>query len=182
MASWLIFMKGLILPNTCIENVERPFIFLAGPTRGAPEWQDDATNILFSEATDLTVINPRPCVRHSLEKYLLNGKNGHFKKPREWRRHYFELASKKGAIMFWLPGEERHDCKRPYGATTYFEVGEWMIEYSKDKSIRLCVGTDGKFPKMDSIAYGFSQKAPGLVIRETLEETCKEALRLARKQ
>jgi hypothetical protein len=90
------------------------------------------------------------------------------------------LASQQGAILFWLPGEARHTCDKVYGAMTRLELGQWMTRHHFDLSVRFCVGSDGKFPELRTIAYDLSCDAPGKMIFGTLEETCDEALRLVR--
>ena len=52
-------MSKLILPKTYISNLDMPLIFLAGPIRGAPNWQDDAIRFLFSQEKNLAIASPR---------------------------------------------------------------------------------------------------------------------------
>lgn len=82
--------------------------------------------------------------------------------------------------MFWLPGEETHDCQKVYGATTRMELGQWMTNYKNDRSVRLVIGSDGRFSELDVIKYDLSLDAPEKRIRNTLEETCFEAVQLAK--
>ena len=88
------------------------------------------------------------------------------------------LASKKGAILFWLPGEEKHDCQKVYGAMTRIELGQWMTNHRYNNSVKFCIGTDGKFPEMNTIKYDLSLDVPDKKIFNSLEETCEEALLL----
>lgn len=174
-------MGSIIIPKNYVKEISSPLIFLAGPIRGAPNWQDTAIDIIFSKNMDVTIASPRRGVKASLLLYLLNGDEIHFKRQRAWERHYLALASKTGTIMFWLPGEESHDCSKSYGAMTRLELGQWMIRYSQDKSVSLCIGSDGKFSELDTIKYDLSLDAPDKIIFGSLEETCSEALRLLRK-
>ena len=82
--------------------------------------------------------------------------------------------------MFWLPGEREHNCDKVYGAMTRVELGELITDYKYDKSTRFCVGTDGKFPEMHTIEYDLQIYAPNMKIFRTLEETCDEAIRIAK--
>ncbi len=107
------------------------------------------------------------------------GDDAYFPRQRAWERHYLDLASKQGAILFWLPGEEHHDCNKVYGAITRMELGQWMTSYKHDNSIRLCIGSDSKFPELHTVQYDLSLDAPDKDIKKTLEETCFEAIRLA---
>src|SRR3989338_8562800 len=136
-------MAKLIIPKTYVQELGAPLIFLAGPIRSAPNWQDEAINLLFSQ-----------------EPYLV-------------------IASKTGAILFWLPGEAEHDCQKVYGAMTRVEIGQWMTRYNFDKHVRFCVGSDGKFPELNIIEFDLKMDAYDKDIKKTLEETCSEAVRLA---
>ena len=81
-------------------------------------------------------------------------------------------------VSLWLPGEESHDCNKVYGAMTRLELGQWMSNYRHNNSIKFCVGSDGKFLELGTIAYDLQLDAPNKMIYETLEETCSEALKL----
>ncbi|VVB82832.1 Nucleoside 2-deoxyribosyltransferase like protein [uncultured archaeon] len=173
-------MAKLIIPKTYIKDLDAPLIFLAGPIRSAPNWQDEAIKILFSLEPNLIIASPRRGIRDEISEYIVKGDENHFPRQRAWERHYLELASKKGAILFWLPGEEKHDCQKVYGAMTRIELGQWMTNYRHDNSVKFCVGSDGNFQELDTIKFDLSLDAPDKKIFKSLEETCAEALRLAR--
>ena len=103
-------MGGLIVSKTNVK-VDGSIIFLAGPIRGAPNWQDLAVQFLLLRNSELFVASPRWEVGESVAKYVLPGNQEYFSRARAWERHYFDLASKTGAVMFWLPGEANHDCQ-----------------------------------------------------------------------
>ena len=172
-------MGRVIIPRTSVANFETPLLFLAGPILSAPNWHDHAIEILFSYDPDITIASPRRGVRESIAAYLVQGKYN-FSRQRAWERHYLDRASKTGAILFWLPGEAEHSCEKVYGAMTRLELGQWMTKYTYDPSIRFCVGSDGLFSELRTIAYDLQVDAPDKEIKKTLEETCVEALRLAR--
>jgi hypothetical protein len=171
-------MGGVIVPKTLVEPVEGPLIFLAGPIRGAPNWQNEAIQRILQKNGNATITSPRREVRESISKYVLSGNDAYFTRQRAWERYYLEIAAKKGAILFWLPGETEHSCEKAYGAMTRIELGQWMTRYKSDHSIRICVGSDGKFSELDTIKYDLSLDCPDMPIKNTLEETCLEALRL----
>lgn len=81
--------------------------------------------------------------------------------------------------MFWLPGEYIHDHSKSYGAMTRVELGQWMTNYRNNRSVRFCVGSDGRFPELDTIKYDLSIDAPDKQVFSTLEETCDWAIRIA---
>lgn len=172
-------MGGLILPNTLVEKIDCPLIFLAGPIMCAPNWQDEAVNIILKREPGFTVASPRGDIREKIAKYVLSGSDA-FSRQRAWELHYLHFAAKAGAIMFWLPGEAKHSCQKVYGAMTRVEIGEWLIQYSHDNSVRFCIGTDGRFPEFSPIKHDINHYAPNKIIQETLESTCSEAIRIAK--
>ena len=173
---------GLLLPKTYIERLDSPLIFLAGPIRGASDWQSSAAEYLLSKNTDLIVATPRRESTESLSKYKLQGRTDYFNTQRAWERHYLEIAAYAGCIMFWLPGETDHECKKSYGAMTRLELGQAMTEYRHDKDYRFVIGSDGKFSELDIIKYDLKLDAPDKKIFTTLEETCDEAIKYAFEQ
>ncbi|MDO8509479.1 MAG: nucleoside 2-deoxyribosyltransferase domain-containing protein [Nanoarchaeota archaeon] len=171
-------MAKVIIPKTYVTQIDTPLIFLAGPIRSAPNWQDEAIKFLFSQNQNITIASPRRGIREEITQYVAEGNESYFSRQRAWERHYLDIASKAGAILFWLPGEEQHDCNKVYGAMTRLEIGQWMTNYKHDNSIRFCVGSDGKFPELGTISYDLQLDAPDKRVYENLEETCLEALKL----
>ncbi len=175
-----LFMKGIILPKTHIKRVNQaPLVFLAGPIKGAPIWQDEAIKILLSYPSHLMVASPRRSVSPEFQQYVVQGDNSYFPRQRAWERHYLDIASKQGAILFWLPGEIEHSCEKAYGAMTRVELGQWTTKLNLDRTLPICIGSDGKFSELDTIKYDLSLDAPEIELKNTLEETCFEATRLA---
>lgn len=146
--------------------------------RGAPNWQDEAIDFLFSKNKDLIIVSPRRGAREKIASYIFDGDNNYFSRQRAWERHYLDIASKNGVILFWLPGEENHDCNKVYGAMTRLELGQCMANYKNDNSIKFVVGSDGKFPELDTIRYDLILDAPKKEIYNSLEKTCLETLKL----
>jgi len=171
--------KQIILPKTYIDGITTSTIFLAGPSRSTYDWQSEAIRILLDLQSDLTIVNPKRAVQGDLIKRVIEGDNTHFSRQRAWERHYLNLASKTGCIMFWLPEETEHSCKKVYGAMTRVEIRQWMTNYKHDNSVRFCVGSDGKFQELHTIVYDLSIDAPSKIVLPTLEQTCQEAIKLA---
>ena len=136
-------MGKVILPKTYVEYFVNPVIFLAGPILGAPNWQDEAIKIIFSINTDLTIVSPRRGIREEIADYITKGNESYFKRQREWERHYLDEIYHnriKGLVMFWMPGEEEHSCKKVYGATTRLEIGQAMTNYKHlGRNVRFCI-------------------------------------------
>lgn len=168
----------VILPNTHVE-MSVPLIFLAGPILSAPRWQDEAIAYFAKKGEEsLLIASPRRGRTAAIAPYVIDGNQDYFPRQRAWERHYLDIAARTGAIMFWLPGEETHDCRKVYGATTRMELGQWMTRYRRDKTVRFCAGTDGRFSEVDIIVYDLQQDAPDKKMHTTLEETCEAALQL----
>ncbi len=174
-------MGKVIIPKTYVREIEDPLVFLAGPIIGAPNWQDEAIEILFSMEPDLVIATPRRGIRDRIAPYVVNGDENYFPRQRAWERHYLDIASKTGAILFWLPGQAEYNPNKVYGATTRLELGQWMTNYRYDNSVRFCIGTDGNFPEVDIILYDLKLDAPDKKVFPSLKETCAEAIRLAYK-
>jgi len=171
-------MNKLIIPKIYVKDLDAPLIFLAGPIRSAPNWQDEAVKILSEHESNLIIVSPRRGIRKEISKYIIEGNENYFPRQRAWERHYLDIASKKGAILFWLPRRKSLFSRKVYGAMTRVELGEWMTNYRYDNSVRFCIGSDGKFSELDTIKYDLSLDAPRR-ITNTLEETCAEAVKLA---
>ncbi|MDP3881298.1 MAG: hypothetical protein Q8Q31_00270 [Nanoarchaeota archaeon] len=176
-------MGKIILPKIYVEKLEWPLIFLEGPIRGAPEWQDAAIEIIFSLLNEIYVANPQRSVKESLQPFLAQGRTDFFPRQRAWERHYIEKASldknQKGVVMMWLPKEIEHSCQKSYGAMTRVEFGEIITHIKYNPSTRFCIGTDGDFSEVDTMLYDLSLDAPNLKIFKSLRELCIEAVRIA---
>jgi len=172
-------MSKLILPKTFVKDLNEPVIFLASPILSAPNWQDKAIMILFELESNLIIVSPKRGSSPEIEKYIVSGDTSYFPRQRAWERHYLDVASKKGCILFWLPGEEQHNCQKVFGAMTRVEIGQWMTHYNLDNKVRFCIGTDGKFPEVNTIEFDLKLDAPDKIIHKTLEETCLNALKIA---
>ena len=181
-------MAGVIIPNTYVKEINDPVIMLLGPIRGAPNWQDEAIDILFGIKPDLVIVTPRRGVRDSFAKYVLPGDENHFSRQRAWEIHYTEMASEEermeekggqGCAMFWLPGEEEHRCEKVYGAISREEFGLMLGNYRHNYYLRFCVGTDGNFPEWRTHLYTLNNYAPEREVFDSLEDTCREAVRMA---
>ncbi len=176
----MVCMSVVLVPKSKVE-VSRPLIFLAGPIRSAPNWQDEAISILSSYGEDIAIASPRRGVRDNFAKWVITGQR-EFERQRAWERNYLDIASKTGSILFWLPGEIEHSCSKSYGAMTRIELGQWMTNSRYNPNINWCIGTDGNFSEIDTIRYDLSVDAPGKKIFGSLEGTCREALRIALKK
>jgi len=163
--------KRIILPKTYVENVDKPLIFLAGPIRDARDWQEPAINYITSNDKEVIIANPRWDANEYIWNLTISGRTDYFKRQRAWERHYLEIASKKGAVLFWLANAP--------GLMTRLELGQLMTRYKYDNSTKFCVGSEKGFMDIETISYDLSEDAPTKKIFDTLEETCSEAIKLA---
>src|SRR3989338_1466780 len=174
-------MSPIILPNNYYDCMDTPFIYLAGPIKSAPPWQDEAIRYILANDSGVMIATPQRILANDLTQNVIHRGEPRFHRQRAWERHYMDLAAKSGALLFWLPEEHEHDCEKAYGAVTRFELGIWLERICNAPELHVCIGTDGRFSEWHTYAYDFSQDAPNLRIFETLKATCKEALDILHK-
>jgi len=164
--------KILIAPNR--EEIEGPLIFLGGPIQGAPDWQSHAIGILGVNPY-INIASPRRSIEKkgdfSDEDYNIQV---------EWEHFYLNAASKNGVTLFWLPVALENIPGRAYGQTSRFELGEAMTRHCYE-GINLVIGIEKGFSNERYIRKTFKDKAPKVIICNTLEETCEKALELCLK-
>ena len=164
----------LVLPKDKVEGLE-PLIFLAGPISFAPQWQDKAVEIIHSINSGVYIASPSWYLR---EEYVKNSMKSReqFGKQLEWERYYLDEASLKGGILFWLPMPVKHDCTRSYARDTRGELGEWRgrIIY---EDVKIIIGAEKDFDGLDVIKRNYLSIKPDMKFYNTLEETCKEAVK-----
>lgn len=178
----------LILPNDRVE-INAPLIFLMGPIRGAPQWQDYAIEVLFDLSNKIYVASPSKDLR---EEYLDNSiKTGsEFERQLEWELFYLKRVTdprKKGCILAWLPAQcdptekiVSIDFPRSYARDTRGELGRWGTgALSYNPNHKIVVGGEYNFDGIDVIKRNFLDAKPDFKFYNTLEETCKEAIRVA---
>jgi hypothetical protein len=169
----------LIIPKIYVKDINYPIIFLAGPIRSAPNWQDKAIKYIISKDPNIIIASPRRGIRDNISPYIITGDENYFPRQRAWERHYLDVATSNGAIMFWLPFEEEHNCNKVYGAMTRFELGLVLGWYKYNKEISFCIGTDNDFSEFDIMNYDLKLDAPLKEIQYSLEKTCDKAIELA---
>lgn len=143
-------------------------IFLAGPIIGAPNWQQEAINIIHRKAPEIIIASPK----HPDQ----NQTNFTLEQQADWESFHLEKASKNGSIMFWLAREIQHRCDRPYAQTSRFELGEWMTKQKYNEKIFLTVGVEDGFTNSNYIKRRFSQNCPNVSFSNNLEQTCNFAI------
>jgi Nucleoside 2-deoxyribosyltransferase like len=152
-------MKVITSPQT-IEEFECPAVFLGGAITGAPDWQQQAIELL--QPAFSTVFNPRratPFKEPHEPGYL---EDYHFQV--EWEHRYL-LAS--DLVLFWMP-------KEAAALTTRFEIGWFFgMNFATSQKRSFLVGVEpgtkaGQY-------YPVALPKYGVTVYESLEEMCRAA-------
>ena len=170
--------------NVKIET-NRPVIFLAGPIRNAPKWQEEAIKIFLEKNEAVFVASPTRELGQGLMLFTEADKPNEyetFERQRAWEQYYLYAAAKKGSIIFWLPqeAENRDHPDKVYAHITMLELGEWIARRQINKEINLVIGTDGNFPEWSTIKYEIETELQNVSIYNSLEETIDAAINLCR--
>ena len=159
---------GLVLFPPEIKEIRGPVIFLAGPIKGAPDWQAKAIRFI-------QMIDPRVNIACPRRGRL--GKKFVYEEQVDWETHYLRRAGKNGVIIFWLAKQAKRTPGRPYAQTTRVEFGEWKTRH-EFTGAKIIVGIEEGFTNAPYIRRRLGQDCPDVQICGTLMETCSKALRL----
>lgn len=179
---------NVILPQTLVstEVFDGNYLFfLAGPVQGGEDWQLRAYRLILNRIQNFHAIIPcRYKEPHPLVYRREGGIESHFVRQTTWERHYLNMASERGCILFWLPCESKSEPRKdgqPYARDTYGELGEWRGRKMYNPGIRLVVGAEKDFPGLSQITQNFREAlGPMFRIHSTLEETVEAAIMLAK--
>lgn len=122
----------LITPASPSKNYsDKKIIFLAGPIKGAPDWQAQAIKDLAD--LDIYIANPR---RENVQNFNLDLQI-------DWESKFLALAD---VIMFWIPPKDADIAGRDYAQTTRFELSEWAAKTHYNREYKkIAVGIDDAF-------------------------------------
>lgn len=155
----------IVVPE--IKEIDGQLVFLAGPIQGAEDWQRKAIDLISRRCPSFNIASPRG--DYSKRKF-------DYDVQVDWETHYLALASKSGAILFWLAKEKEHICDRAYAQTTRFELAEWMTKYNFNKNINLSVGIEPGFSGERYLRKRIGQDCSEIVIYSTLEDVCENII------
>ena len=158
--------RKVFVPPEHVSSEQR-MIFLAGPIQGAPDWQSDAVNILIALKPDICIASPR---RESFEEV-------NYDEQVNWETENLRKAGENGVIMFWLAKENEQISGRSYAQTSRAELFEWKVRHERDGA-KIVIGIEEGFTGYRYIKKRFGQDCPDVPILESLEETCKRALKM----
>lgn len=162
-------MERIVLQPPEIVKAQPPFIFLAGPIQGAPNWQSEAVSIIHN-------INPSVIIASPRKEYLND--SFVYEKQVDWETHYLRLASQIGVIAFWLAAQTEETPGRAYAQTSRLELGEWKVHHQFFGTV-LSVGIEKGFGNSRYIKHRFNQDCPKVKISSNLESMCQNAIDLA---
>ncbi|MBQ8482619.1 MAG: hypothetical protein IJ532_08855 [Alphaproteobacteria bacterium] len=122
----------LITPTSPARDYsDKKIVFLAGPIKGAPDWQAQAIKDLAD--LDIYVANPR----------RENAVNFNLDLQVNWESRFLAVAD---VIMFWIPPKVADVAGRDYAQTSRFELAEWMAKTHYNHTHKqVVVGIDDAF-------------------------------------
>ena len=174
----------IILPKDKVEVDE--VIFLAGPVRAGGEWQNKAIEYIRKKNSEVYIAVPD----YGVAIKSVYGKNSEksgkvFQSQLDWEQYYLEIAEKKGSILLWLAGQteempinEKTRYHKPHARDTRPEIGGWgWGSLRHNPSLHVAVGGEEGFDGLSVQRRNFAKYASHIPFRETLEETCEDALK-----
>lgn len=156
--------------------------FLAGPVRGADDWQRVCAEKLGELLADCYVAIPyyhTKEVKYPLMDIAERGTGEEFPRQQDWERYYLDVASTSGSIIFWLPEESKTNPRADgqYARDTRGEIGEWRGRLMANPILKVAVGGEEGFSGFDQIMRNFkSAVGQNFPIYSTLDETVAAAV------
>ncbi len=141
-------------------------IFLAGPIQGAPDWQEQAINLLN---TNYHVANPR----HTYPEGTFD-----YDKQVEWEWLQLERAAEHGGIIFWFAAQDynlEYEEGRPYAQTSRIEFGE-VFGWKKYHSVNVAVGIEPGYEGGNERYFRKKAKHFGIPVRDSLARICHDVM------
>lgn len=191
-------LMNIVTPHrVVIPEKGRKVVFLAGPIRGAEDWQETAIDFIAERCPDVLVVSPahytkfhrffRKQLKGMSEKDIVDAGLSHlFESNTAWERFYLEYAAKNGVILFWLPCESelnpRDPKSGPYGRDSYGELGEWrtrkVFEEKLGQKINLVIGGNERFSGLHVIKQNIHHFMPDFVVWNDFKSTLAAAVEL----
>lgn len=182
----------LLVPKVSLSaHGDHPLYFLAGPVRGAGNWQQKASRLIFRKRRRAIVVTPVRAGHNDLDALRASGllPDGlvmdRFPNQTLWERHYLELAGDPkahaaGCIIFWLPEEsttEPHPGPEPYAMDSRGELGEWRGRMMGRPDLRIVIGAEPGFLGLRTIQRNFEcALGKEITIHDSLAKTVQAAL------
>lgn len=160
--------ERLFLTPPEIVDTHSRVIFLAGPIQGAPDWQPLAAEMIHERDDSIVVASPRKEYEPGTFVY---------ERQVDWETHFLRKAGAAGVVAFWLAKQTIETPGRAYAQTTRFELAEWKMRHEYEGA-KLTIGIEEGFGNERYIRRRFSQDAPDILIADSLEEMCNNAVDL----
>ncbi len=153
----------LITPLSPEKNYsDKKMVFLAGPIKGAPDWQKKAVQDLSD--LDIYLANPR----------RKNSANFDFDTQINWESNFLAASD---IIMFWIPKKTTEIEGRDYAQTTRFELAEWAAKTRFNSTHKkIVVGIDNAFFGKSYIVKRLAEQ--NIPVFNTYEETLQNVRQL----
>jgi hypothetical protein len=166
----LIYLPKTIIPLQPSES--SPLFFLAGPIRGAGDWQANMAEAIINAMPEASIACPsRWKAEHRLAKHFNQPFSEAQNRQLVWERHYLKQAGLEpevtGCVVFWLglesetnphPGPEPYamDTRREIGKfTAYLEIMRDFPELADRLGIRVVIGGHPDFYGLNVIMDEF---------------------------
>jgi len=157
----------LLTPPEIVDTHDR-LIFLAGPIQGAPDWQAHAAEIIHDLDDSIVVASPRKDYEPGSFVY---------ERQVDWETHFLRKAGATGVVAFWLANQTIETPGRSYAQTTRFELAEWKMRHEYEGT-KLAIGIEEGFGNERYIRRRFNQDASDVLITNSLEAMCNNAVKL----
>lgn len=148
------------------EQFDRHLLYLAGPIKGAPNWQEQAVSIVHGLNPHILIASPRR--NREIPGDLSDEEFG---RQDRWCDYYVDLACKHGVCLVWLAKELNHDCERAYAQGSRLLLGQLMERHTR-QSIRLIVGIESGFTGARDIRLRLSRYCPDIKVQDSLPAAC----------
>jgi hypothetical protein len=175
--------KKILIPTRYVKDTT-PLIFLAGPVKNAPEWRNYAIDFIRRVDKNITIAVPAPTndaikyIREDLSKYIVDeNESGRYTNYRNWKEKYEDIAANNGALMFWIPREEKEYLEyEEYGLATAYEIEYWADILRVDKNLNVSVGIEGTFKLWNAEDYDNLFRNTNIQVQKSLEHTLHDAI------
>ena len=146
----------------------------------------------FHSCDSLRLGRPAPSLQPPFSPFTVLPPATRTERQLAWERHYLDKAAgashaqcsasapQPGCIVFWLPVESalfpKPASHGPYAQDTRGELGEWRGRLMHDRSLRVVVGGDERFPGFDTMERNFTHAVgEDFKVYRTIQETAAAA-------
>lgn len=152
-----------------------PAVFLAGPIQGAPNWQDEAINIIggIPRKRPLGVYNPRVAgeLEHSYADQIA------------WEKFHLLRARDYGAIIFWFAAQDLslpYPQGRSYAQTSRIEFGRVMGWLDcVPRGVNVALGFDSCYEGGNEQYIRSCAEEYEIAVHNNIITLCHEAVKIA---